>query len=51
MTSSLIRRSSTPAMSPNGDTYSFTFTAAGTYPYHCSIHPNMVGTIVIDSVA
>ena len=34
-------------MSPNA-THSFTFTAAGTYPYHCSIHPNMVGTIVID---
>jgi len=30
-----------------GATHSFTFTAAGTYPYHCSIHPNMVGTIVI----
>ena len=33
-------------MSPNG-TFSHTFTAAGTYAYHCSIHPNMVGTIVI----
>ena len=32
----------------NGDTFSFTFTAAGTYAYHCSIHPNMVGTIVIN---
>jgi hypothetical protein len=30
-----------------GATGSATFTAAGTYPYHCSIHPNMVGTIVI----
>ena len=28
-------------------TASFTFTAAGTYPYHCAIHPNMVGTITI----
>jgi plastocyanin len=27
--------------------FSFVFTAAGTYPYHCSIHPNMVGTITI----
>lgn len=34
-------------MSPNA-THSFTFTAAGSYPYHCSIHPNMVGTIVIN---
>ncbi|HVH69231.1 MAG TPA: plastocyanin/azurin family copper-binding protein [Gemmatimonadales bacterium] len=22
-----------------GGTYSFTFTTAGTYPYHCAIHP------------
>ena len=33
---------------PAGDTFTFVFTAAGTYTYHCSIHPNMVGTIVID---
>ena len=32
----------------SGDNYTFTFTAAGTYTYHCSIHPNMVGTIEID---
>ena len=32
----------------NGDVYTFNFTAAGTYAYHCSIHPGMVGTIVID---
>ena len=30
-----------------GGTYTFTFTAAGTYTYHCSIHPTMVGTITI----
>jgi plastocyanin len=24
-----------------------TFTAAGTYPYHCANHPNMVGTIEV----
>jgi plastocyanin len=30
-----------------GTTASFTFTAAGNYPYHCSIHPNMVGTVTI----
>jgi plastocyanin len=23
------------------------FDAAGTYPYHCAIHPNMMGTITI----
>jgi plastocyanin len=32
----------------NGDTYEFNFTAPGTYTYHCSIHPGMVGTITID---
>ena len=31
----------------NGATFSFTFTAPGTYAYHCSIHPNMVGSIVV----
>jgi plastocyanin len=30
-----------------GATFSFTFTAAGTYPYHCSIHPGMVGTVIV----
>ena len=27
--------------------YSYTFTKAGTYPYFCSIHPKMVGKIVV----
>jgi len=31
----------------SGASFTFVFTAAGTYPYHCSIHPNMVGTITI----
>jgi plastocyanin len=30
-----------------GGTFSFPFTAAGTYHYHCSIHPNMLGTIIV----
>jgi len=30
-----------------GQSYSFTFTDAGTFPYHCSIHPSMQGTIEV----
>lgn len=30
-----------------GATYSFKFDKAGTYPYHCIIHPSMTGTIVV----
>jgi plastocyanin len=33
----------------NGATFSFTFTQAGSYPYHCSIHPSMKGTIIVES--
>ncbi|HSH55515.1 MAG TPA: cupredoxin family copper-binding protein [Candidatus Limnocylindrales bacterium] len=32
-----------------GETYSFTFTKAGTYEYYCSPHPHMKGTIVVES--
>jgi len=32
----------------NGATFSFTFTKAGTYSYHCSLHPSMTGTITIE---
>jgi plastocyanin len=28
-------------------TYSVGFTTAGTYRYHCEIHPNMVGSITV----
>jgi plastocyanin len=24
-----------------------TFPSAGTFPYHCSIHPGMVGTVTV----
>jgi plastocyanin len=30
-----------------GSTFSFTFTKAGTYSYHCNIHPSMLATIVV----
>ena len=29
------------------DKYSYTFSKAGTYPYYCSVHPKMVGKIVV----
>lgn len=28
-------------------TVSVTFSTTGTFPYHCSIHPGMIGTIVV----
>ena len=30
-----------------GQSYSYTFSAAGTYVYHCTYHPWMVGTVVV----
>jgi plastocyanin len=30
-----------------GASYSFTFTSAGTFSYHCAVHPSMHGTIVV----
>jgi plastocyanin len=30
-----------------GDSYTFTFTAPGTYAYHCGLHPQMVGKVVV----
>jgi plastocyanin len=29
-------------------TYSVALTTAGSYPYHCAIHPNMVGTVTVN---
>ena len=30
-----------------GQSYSYKFETAGTYEYHCTIHPNMVGKIIV----
>lgn len=31
----------------HGKSYSFTFNSLGTFKYHCSIHPSMVGTVTV----
>lgn len=31
----------------SGDSYSFTFSAAGAYEYFCTIHPDMIGTVEV----
>ncbi|MDE2218042.1 MAG: cupredoxin domain-containing protein [Patescibacteria group bacterium] len=35
-----------PVMS-NGQSYTFVFNSAGTFDYHCAIHPSMTGTILV----
>ncbi|HET6262913.1 MAG TPA: cupredoxin family copper-binding protein [Chloroflexia bacterium] len=37
---------SSPIMN-KGEKYSYTFTKAGTYEYWCTIHPEMLGTVVV----
>ena len=39
----------TPSGTLGGNkTHQVTLTATGTYPYHCSIHPAMEGTVVVN---
>jgi plastocyanin len=30
-----------------GESFSFTFAAPGTYIYHCGLHPQMIGKVVV----
>ena len=32
----------------SGETFSLTFDEAGSYAYHCSVHPSMKGTVVVE---
>jgi plastocyanin len=32
-----------------GDTFTFTFTAPGSFDYFCTLHPHMTGTIVVEA--
>jgi plastocyanin len=32
-----------------GQSFSYTFTTAGTFPYYCAYHPNMAGTVTVTS--
>ncbi len=31
-----------------GDSFEFTFKTAGQFPYRCSIHPSMTGTVIVE---
>ena len=35
----------------NGASGSATFASAGTFPYHCLIHPDMTGTVVVEAAS
>jgi plastocyanin len=40
---------SSPGSLLQSDTFQMAFTTAGTYPYHCGLHPYMTGTITVTS--
>jgi plastocyanin len=37
----------TPVLLPPGGTFQVTYSAAGTYRYHCVMHPIMKGTVIV----
>jgi len=42
------RFTSSPALD-TGDYYSYTFTTPGTYAYFCTLHPFMVGKVIVEA--
>lgn len=36
-------------LTSGGGPFSFTFNSAGTFPYHCAIHPFMTGSVVVQA--
>lgn len=47
-TATLDDGSCTTANLPSGASGGLVFTAPGTYPFHCAVHPDMKGTITIN---
>jgi plastocyanin len=37
------------SLTPSGGTFQFKFSQAGTYSYHCMIHPSMTATVIVVS--
>jgi plastocyanin len=35
------------ALSSTGKTFEYTFKSAGEYPYYCTLHPGMVGKVIV----
>jgi plastocyanin len=38
-------------IAPGGTSAAVAFPAAGTFPYHCAIHPSMTGSVIVSAAA
>ena len=38
-------------IAPGGTSAAIAFPTAGTFPYHCAIHPSMTGTVIVSAAA
>src|SRR3989440_1951842 len=41
----------TGSIGPGGTSAAVAFPTAGTFPYHCAIHPSMTGTVIVSAAA